>query len=166
MTILLTKNKFDYRLVILSLAFALSLSACAKVTERTANNGDAEAQFKMGMYYFDGSGGVSTDYYKAGDWFQKSAAQGYAPAQLALGEAYGKGRGVRQDYEKSLAWFQKSAAQGHAPAQLALGSMYNLSWGYRDYPYSYKDTELAKEWFGMACDGGSQEGCSSYRALN
>ena len=124
------KNKFNYGLIILSLAFALSLSACAKVTEQTANNGDAEAQFKMGMYYFNGSGGVSTDYNKAGDWFKKSADQGYVPAQLAL------------------------------------GSMYNLSWGYRDYPYSYQDTKLAKKWFGKACDAGNQEGCNKYRALN
>lgn len=160
------KNKFNYGLIILSLAFALSLSACAKVTEQTANNGDAEAQFKMGMYYFNGSGGVSTDYNKAGDWFKKSADQGYAPAQLALGEAYGKGRGMRQDYAKSLDWFKKSADQGYVPAQLALGSMYNLSWGYRDYPYSYQDTKLAKKWFGKACDAGNQEGCNKYRALN
>lgn len=144
----------------------LSLSACAKVTEITANNGDAEAQFKMGMYYFEGGGGVSTDYYKAADWFQKSAAQGYNPAQLALGEAYGKGRGVRQDHEESLLWIQKSAAQGYAPAQLALGSIYNLDYFYKDYPYSFENKELAKEWFGKACDSGNQEGCNSYRRLN
>ncbi len=126
----LVKNKFDYGLITLSLAFMLSLSACAKVTEKTANNGDAQAQFKMGMYYFDGKGGVSTDYYKAADWFQKSAVQGYNPAQLAL------------------------------------GSIYNLDYFYQDYPYSFKDKELAKEWFGKACDSGNQEGCNSYRRLN
>jgi hypothetical protein len=44
--------------------------------------------------------------------YQKSANQGYAPAQYNLGLLYEFGYGVKQDKAEARRWYQKAAAQG------------------------------------------------------
>jgi len=59
------------------------------------------------------------------DWLRKSAAQGYAPAELEMGKLYaGKGQGdfyeafgLGHDGGKAKQWFEKAAAQGNAEAK-------------------------------------------------
>lgn len=43
--------------------------------EATAYDGDAEAQFILGSFYLDGTGGITQDYDKALKWFRKSLRQ-------------------------------------------------------------------------------------------
>ena len=52
-----------------------------------AEQGDAEAQCKLGLRYRDGDG-VSKDLEEAVKWFRKAAEQGYAEAQVHLGDCY------------------------------------------------------------------------------
>jgi TPR repeat protein len=61
-----------------------------------ANDGDASAQFNLGLMYATGQG-VQQDNAAAALWFRKAAEQGYAPAQSNLGTLYLYGRGVTQD---------------------------------------------------------------------
>ena len=85
--------------------------------------------------------GVAQDYQQAFSWFQKSANQGYANAQYALGDLYFYGQNVTQDYQQAIVWYQKAAVQGYDVAQYALGNMY------RDGKGVVKDYQQAKMWY-------------------
>jgi len=61
--------------------------------------------------------GFKRDYDKAFYWYQKSANQGYASAQLNLGNMYYAGFGVAKDFNKARYWYLKAAAQGNTNAQ-------------------------------------------------
>jgi TPR repeat protein len=63
----------------------------------------AEASDKLGM---------PQDYATARGWYEKAAAQGYAPAQTNLGVLYHNGQGVPQDYVQAYMWW--SVAAGHS----------------------------------------------------
>jgi uncharacterized protein len=71
-----------------------------------ANDGDAVAQFNLGLMYTAGQG-VQQDNAAAALWFRKAAEQGYAPAQSNLGTVYLYGRGVTQDDTEAVAWLRK-----------------------------------------------------------
>ena len=72
-----------------------------------AEQGDAIAQSNLGVMYANGEG-VTQDYEKAVEWYQKAAQQGFANAQYNLGVMYEHSKGVTQDYEKAVEWYQKS----------------------------------------------------------
>jgi hypothetical protein len=54
-----------------------------EIKEKAAQ-GDAEAQYNLGLMYGLGKG-VEQDFSQAKLWLEKAAAQGYAPAQNELG---------------------------------------------------------------------------------
>ena len=87
--------------------------------ERTAETGDAAAQYELGVLYSNGEG-VKRDYTKAKEYFELAAAQNYANAQFALGYFYAHAKGVEEDNDKARKYFKLAAAQGHKPAQKAL----------------------------------------------
>ena len=99
--------------------FATGLSAYQKGDYATAikewrplaEQGDAAAQFNLGLLYYDGLG-VPQDYTQAADWFLKSAEQDYGKAQLDLGALYGIGKGVKRDYVQAYKWLNLCAAKG------------------------------------------------------
>jgi len=77
-----------------------------------AEQGDAGAQFNVGLMYYDGKG-VSQSFEEARRWFQRSADQGYEKAQLNLGAMYGAGKGLRKpDFVQSYKWLSLCAAGG------------------------------------------------------
>lgn len=78
---------------------------------RKAAQGDAEAQYNLGMLYYEGYD-VNQDYATARQWWEEAAAEGNAWAQYRLGVLYSKGRGVPQDDATAREWFEKAAAQG------------------------------------------------------
>ena len=80
-------------------------------TQRLANQGDAEAQFDLGIMYSTGEG-VRQDSTKAFEWYQKSANQGDAIAQHYLGLMYKYGTGVEQNIITAKEWFGKSCDNG------------------------------------------------------
>jgi TPR repeat protein len=75
---------------------------------RCATEGDASAQYRVGLRYEFGSG----DLVEAVRWFRLAAEQGYAPGQLSMGLAYRDGRGVATDLAYADMWFTLSAVQG------------------------------------------------------
>jgi len=52
----------------------------AEKLRKAAEQGDTEAQFKLGNSYFTGQGEIQ-DYAKAAEWFSKAAAQGHGEAK-------------------------------------------------------------------------------------
>ena len=57
---------------------------------KSAEQGDASAQYKLGLIYAIGYG-VTKDYKKAANWFRKAEDQGDASAQYNLGAMYYNG---------------------------------------------------------------------------
>ncbi|BBF13005.1 hypothetical protein NTHiID20_04950 [Haemophilus influenzae] len=124
-----------------------------------AEQGNADAQFNLGLMYYNGRG-VKQDDFEAVKWFRKAAEQGDADAQFNLGVMYAKGQGVKQDDVEAVKWYRKAAEQGYADAQAVLGFSYILGKGVQ------VNKSLAKEWLGKACDNGNQDGCEYYSRLN
>ena len=124
-----------------------------------AEQGEALAQFNLGLMYENGEG-VKQDKVKAVKWYRQAAEQGLAQAQFNLGNMYANGRGVKQDDVESVKWHRQAAEQGYAKAQAILGFSYLLGKGIQ------VNKSLAKEWFGKACDNGEQRGCEYYGKLN
>lgn len=77
---------------------------------KKANNGDAEAQNKLGKIYSDGNSTI-TDYEKAINYYKLSAEQGNLYAQHNLGVMYYFGQGVPKNLSIAKEWFKKSCDQ-------------------------------------------------------
>jgi uncharacterized protein len=82
-----------------------------------AEQGNAEAQFRLGSLYYQGLG-LPQDYREAATWFRKAAEQQYVYAQVTLGTIYAEGvQGVfEKDYPQALMWFIFAGAQGDMEA--------------------------------------------------
>ncbi len=85
-----------------------------------ADQGDAIAQQRLGICYFNAKG-IPKDDVEAVKWFRKAADKGYAGAQRCLGACYALGRGVPKDEVEAAKWYSKAAAQGDTDAQEILG---------------------------------------------
>ena len=72
-----------------------------------ANNGDAEAQYNLGLAYSNGEG-VIQSYSQAVYWYRKAAEQGVAEAQFILGAAYYYGGVVEKSKSQALYWLRKA----------------------------------------------------------
>src|SRR6202521_1126892 len=70
---------------------------------KLAGQGDAEAQWQMGVRFHNGEG-VPHDDAQAMQWFQRAAEQGHVTAQGALGAYYFAARGVPKDLSKAYFW--------------------------------------------------------------
>ena len=89
-----------------------------------AEQGDADAQYKLGVMYASGRG-VPQDDAQAVAWYRRAAEQEHARAQYNLGVMYDDGRGVPQDDAQAVAWYRRAAEQDVAEAQFNLGFMYD-----------------------------------------
>src|SRR5271165_2127439 len=76
-----------------------------------AEQGDAEAQYNLGVMYRDGDG-VPQDDKEAVRWFRLAAEQGLANGQFNLGYMYGTGHGVPQDDKEAVRWCRLAAEAG------------------------------------------------------
>ncbi len=81
-----------------------------------AEQGDAAAQFNLGILYANGQG-VPEDHAEAMRWFRLAAEQGDAEAQYKLGVLYADGRSVPQDYAQAARWFRAATATGAPPTE-------------------------------------------------
>ena len=93
-----------------------------------AEQGDADAQYSLGVSYREGKG-VDRDYAQAVAWWRKAAGRGHASAQGALGFMYASGQGISKDYAQAVQWYRRAADQGIARAQFNLGVMYSRGQG-------------------------------------
>ena len=78
--------------------------------EKQSNNGDPEAQWKLGMIYFKGLAGVKENDDIAFNWVLKSAKQKYPPAEYILGFFYEHGVGTTKN-ELTAKMYYKLAKQ-------------------------------------------------------
>jgi hypothetical protein len=123
-----------------------------------AEQGEARAQFSLGMSYLNGQG-VNKDLGLARKWFERAAEHGFAEAQYALGAMYLSGRGALQDFQTAFQWFEKAARQNHAEAQFRLGAMYRSGHGVA------ADKTKAYVWFNLAAAQGHERAAESRDSL-
>ena len=84
-----------------------------------ADHGDATSMGHLGWLYYTGFG-VTQDYIKAREWYEKALDKGYVQAMTNLGVLYASGHGVAQDYAKAREWYEKAADKGDTSATEAL----------------------------------------------
>lgn len=115
---------------------------------RSAEQGHAGAQCRLGLLYFVGRRGVRQDDVEAVRWWREAAEQGHARSQCQLGVMYVKGRGVSKDEVEAVRWWREAAEWGFARAQAKLGFMYLLGEGVpQDYVQAHKWLNLAASQF-------------------
>jgi TPR repeat protein len=113
---------------------------------KAADMGHAEALDSIGMYYYDGKGGVDKDYLEAVIYFKKSAELGNASGMFHRGQMYNRGEGVTKDRDEALKWFRKAAELGN------LKAMGNIGNSYRDGDGVAKSYSEALKWYRKAAD--------------
>lgn len=143
---------FRYFLYVLSFVAMSSILGCSnqyKENIQAANNGDAIAQYEVGMAYLEGKG-IDKNADHALTWFKKSSDLGFKKADIAYaetffsknmelaekGDAEGQyrvalallqGYGVKKDDGEALDWFTKAAKQNHGNAVMALSKIIGVS---------------------------------------
>ena len=94
-----------------------------------AEEGDAEAQYRVAMDYCNGTGGAQRDEKLAFHWFTQAAEGEYIAAQYGLGLCYLRAIGTEKDPERGARLLTQAAEQGYPPAQCELGLCYELGTG-------------------------------------
>ena len=112
-----------------------------------AEQGDANAQYNLGLLYALGQG-VPQDFERAAEWYEKAAEQGVAAAQYNLGVIYANGQGVPQNVTEARQWFAQAAEQGVAQAEDSLGYFYGSGQG---IPKNFAEAE---KWYRRAAEKG------------
>ena len=119
-------------------------------TKRLAEQGDATAQYNLGIMYSNGEGVPENDA-EAVRWYRLAAEQGDAASQNNLGFMYARGEGVPEDDVEAVKWYRLAAEQGDATAQTNLGVMYAIGAGLR------QNNVRAYAWFSVAAAQGDED---------
>lgn len=111
-------------------ALALALAAPLATAGPEEDNLQAEQEFARG------------DLVASMALWRKAAEQGYAPAQIWLGDILDKS----EEDEEAVSWYRKAAAQGSAGGEYGLGVMYSKGEGVEKdlaqaYAYIFKAAE-------------------------
>jgi TPR repeat protein len=127
--------------------------AALENTQSKADQGNAEAQFSLGLRFANGGPAV-LDYTKAAHWYLLAANQRHPLAQFNLGLMFADGQGVTQDDAKSLMWMRLAALQGDAGAQHHLGMKHRRD-SFEGLPKDALESNLeAYKWFHLAAAQG------------
>lgn len=122
----------------------------SRILRSLADQGNAKAQYNLGVMYRDGKG-IAQNYAEAAELFRLAAEQGDAEAQLNLGLMYGTGQGIKQKYAEAVKWYRLAATQGDVDAQFNLGVMYANGHGVpKDYGRAYI-------WFSLGAASGDAD---------
>ncbi|WP_179141833.1 tetratricopeptide repeat protein [Salibaculum halophilum] len=124
-------------------------AAAARWYRRAADQGDADAQHRLGIFYGVGRGEVSKDPERAIALFRQAAEQGHAPAQADLGHMYHQGLGTDTNLVEARAWYERAAAQDDATGLTLLGNLH-----YRGLGGLPEDHARAAELYRRAADMG------------
>jgi TPR repeat protein len=81
-----------------------------------AENGDIDAQYKLGNMYETGDG-VNSDVEKAFKWYKKAADNGQSDACFRLGMMYSDGSVPSNSMQEALLYFKRAAESGHIHGQ-------------------------------------------------
>ncbi|MFO6424066.1 tetratricopeptide repeat protein [Motilimonas sp. KMU-193] len=119
------------------IALEVSLSAQqTKQCRQAAEQGDAQAQYRLGMAHVQGELRQAnlTD---AAKWFRLASEHGYGAAKVRLAEMYLIGQGVEQDDSAGVALLHEAAELENPEAMFVLSEFYRLG------EYVPKDSQRA-----------------------
>jgi len=116
----------------------------------SATQGDALAQYNLGVRYDNGDGVPENDA-EAVKWFRLAAEQGLSDAQYYLGVMYANGEGIPQNEAEAVRWFRLAAEQGDADSQ------YNLAVMYANGEGIHQNDAEALKWYRLAAEQGYAE---------
>jgi hypothetical protein len=125
--------------------YAAALAAWLPLAEQ----GDADAQLRVGRMLRDRQGVRWRDFERAADWFRRAARHGRSDAQYALARLHYEGFLVPRDSAEMRLMLESAARQGHAGAQLTLGVVYE--YGFDEIP---ADLTEALKWYELAARQG------------
>ena len=96
----------------------IELAGYGKVKQliQSAQAGDANAQYNLGVLYFDGKD-VPQNYLEAAKWYSCAADQGDKQAQFNLGLMCYRGMGIPQNHVYAYELFSLAAEQGDERAK-------------------------------------------------
>jgi localization factor PodJL len=114
---------------------------------KAAADGDAAAQYTIGVRYMEGKG-TTRDLAKAAEWLERAARAGLAPAQYRLAAMYERGTGIEKDIDKARSWYAAAAERGNVKA------MHNLAVSVSGRDGSAPNYVLAAKWYGEAAARG------------
>lgn len=97
--------------------------AALKWLEKAAEQGEREAQWRLGSCYFYGNG-VEKDYNTAIEWYKEATRNGSAIAPFELGKCYETGTGVTKNPSLAFKYYKIAADNGHSKAKFRLGLCY------------------------------------------
>jgi TPR repeat protein len=117
----------------------------------SAEQGNAEAQFHLGLLYDHGRG-LPKNKGEALQWYRRAAMQGDTFAQNSLGDNYWEGTGVPKDDREAVRWWRLAADKGFVPAQHSLGKI--LAGGGQGVP---ADKPHAYMWLMLSAAQGDEE---------
>ena len=116
-----------------------------------ADNGDANAMYRLGQMYDEGTGDAEPDLKTAVQWYEKAAAAGDRDAQFAMGCIHSMPKTRWTSDQKAAEMFEKAAEQGHDEAQYQLGMMLAYGQGVQ------RDPSRALYWLEKSCENGYQQ---------
>jgi TPR repeat protein len=114
-----------------------------------AKDGDARAQYQLGVMYQRGEG-VDADTTEAVSWYSLVAEQGYAPSKISLARMSYTGIGVAHDHDKAAQLAEHTAKFGNTEAQFFLGALYHRGHGV------HVDLIKSHMWLSLAAMRGSK----------
>ena len=88
-------------------------------TIKSAEAGDADAMFRMGISYLEGRD-VQPNASTAFSWLQKAAEKDHVEAQFALGRMYRDGSGVARDLSLAYKWLRAADLNGNRNIEASL----------------------------------------------
>jgi serine/threonine protein kinase len=115
--------------------------------EQAAGQGDAGAQYELGMMYAYGRGTAKNEA-AAIEWLTKAAEAHHVGAQCKLGLMLARGVGTTKDETAAAQWLHKAAQHGEISAQFNLGMMYAHGLGVP------QDISQAIHWYRLAAQRG------------
>ena len=163
---------------LLAFDFQVALAGDLETLRQKAEQGDINAQCKLGVMYYNGEGvpqdyreatywyrkaarkgdpgaqymlGISSTGRQAARWLRRAAAQKLPPAEAVLANRYEEGLGVRQSYAKAVALYRDAASRGWNDANFNLGVLYQQGLGVR------RDDDLALTYFEKATQQGRDD---------
>jgi localization factor PodJL len=145
------------------LSFQPGTTVTAEELLAAAKSGNKHAQYQIGEYAKTGESikRGQKDPTIAVEWYERAAAQDFAPAQYALAQMVEAGHGVEKDVMKAEALYRKSAlnpiyesttGNSREYAMTALGTLH-----YHGTPPFSVDFDEAKTWFEEAAKLGHME---------
>ncbi len=88
-----------------------NLSEAVSACQQAAKGGDAEAQYELGEFYYDGKR-TPRDLAQSLQWFEQASLKGHAQAQLRLGNMFFRGEGVPANNVQAYIVLKMAAVNG------------------------------------------------------